>query len=216
MKTKFLIILALTIMLSNAYSQKIGDLFDKKSETKITWLGIDYSHVQLIGDFAQFGDAGDSSSEKIKDDYFPAWNEFVYKEAAKYNVKKMLKISRVKINLDMINKLNRQTDADKLEATESIEFTDELIKSFVDSYEVKDIEGLGVLFITEFMNKNKQQAVYHYIVINNSTKEILLSERITGKCGGFGLKNYWARSFYNSFIYIEKNNKKYYKKYVTE
>jgi len=216
MKFKILLIIALPLFLNNVFSQKIDDLFDSKTETKITWLGIDYSHVQLIGDFSQFGGAGSNTAEKIRDVYFPAWNDFVYKEAAKYNVKKMLRHSDLQIDLDMIAKINENADVDKLETTKSIEFTEELLKSFIDDYKVSEIEGLGVLFITEYMNKNKQNAVYHYIVINNKTKELLLHERINGKCGGFGLKNFWARTFYNAFLYVEKNNKKYKNKYVVK
>jgi len=216
MKFKILLIITLSLLLSNVFSQKINDLFDSKSETKITWLGIDYSHVQLIGDFSQFGGAGSNTTEKIRDVYFPAWNNFVYSESVKYDVNKMLRRSNIDINLEMISTINENTDAEKLQTTKSIEFTDELLKSFIDDYKVENIDGLGVFFITEYMNKYKQNAVYHYVVINNKTKKILLHERVNGICGGFGLKNFWARSFYNAFIYIEKNNKRYKKKYVTK
>ena len=39
-------------------SQTVNDLFHE-SDVKITWLGIDFSHVKLIGDFAEFFEAGE-------------------------------------------------------------------------------------------------------------------------------------------------------------
>ena len=36
-------------------AQELKELFTK-SETQVHWLGIDFSHVKLIGDFKQFGE----------------------------------------------------------------------------------------------------------------------------------------------------------------
>ena len=212
MKKITIALVMLFLLLNTSYSQSINDLFNGKSETPITWLGIDYSHVKLIGDFSQYGGAGEMDSYEIQNKYFPAWNHFVLTEGSKYNVKRTLRTNRVKINLDMTDELNAIED--DFEGNEAPNYTEEEIIKFAKAFKVDNIEGLGVFFIAEYLDKNTQEAKYHYVVINNKTNEVLLHEVYIKKGGGFGLRNYWARSFYNVFVEIEKTNKKLKKKYV--
>ena len=61
------LIFILSILLTNiSYSQKIEDLF-KASDVKVSWLGIDFSHIKLIGDFAQFESAGMKNPVEMRD-----------------------------------------------------------------------------------------------------------------------------------------------------
>ena len=46
-------------------AQSIQDFFNDKAGT-VTWLGIDYSHVKLIGEFTQFKDASQYSTSEIR------------------------------------------------------------------------------------------------------------------------------------------------------
>ena len=65
------------------YGQKAQNLF-KTSEDNIYWLGVDFSKVQLVGDFSQFAEAGQKSTVEIKTKYFPAWNRLIVDERSKY------------------------------------------------------------------------------------------------------------------------------------
>jgi hypothetical protein len=50
-----------------------------------------------------------------------------------------------------------------------------------------------------------EEAGYMWVVFFDlSNKNILLMENMTGKAGGFGWRNYWARSFYTVLKEIEK------------
>lgn len=205
---KIIILLSLSFLISNStFSQTINDLFDSKSEVKITWLGIDYSHVRLIGGFSQFNGSGENTAEDIQNKYFPAWNLFVFREADKYNIKKMLRKREVDINIDMVKELNEKADASEFNAHNAPNYSDEDIREFVNEYKLSNIKGLGVIFIAEYLNKDKAKALYHYIVINNATNEILLHEKLIESAGGFGVRNFWARSFYSA---IKRIGQKYY------
>jgi hypothetical protein len=216
MRKKSILISLIFLSLSMVYSQTIEDFFDKKSNVKITWLGIDYSHVKLIGGFAQFNGAGEKTTETIRDDYFPAWNSFVYRESSKYDLKKMLHKPAVDIDLEMIRNINEASDCEKMNMLTPPEYTDQDIKAFIESYPEINKEGFVVLFIAEYMDKQEKKALYHYIVLNPRGKEILIHERIIATPGGFGVKNYWARSIFESFKIIGYRFNKYRKRYASQ
>jgi hypothetical protein len=66
MKTIYLI--AFLFLPVTSFSQTSDDLF-KASSTKITWLGIDFSHVKLIGDISEKQKLA-LTPEQIKEKYF--------------------------------------------------------------------------------------------------------------------------------------------------
>ncbi|MFA7142267.1 MAG: hypothetical protein WC157_03120, partial [Candidatus Paceibacterota bacterium] len=70
-----------------------------------------------------------------------------------------------------------------------------LVKSFNTG---KDI-GYGVLYVAELLDKEAGIGNFIVICFNVKTKKIVFSERVSGKAGGFGLRNYWASSLEKIF-----------------
>lgn len=196
MKKNQLITCLLSLFVLIGHSQTKEDLF-KPSNIKVSWLGIDFSHVKLIGEFSQFADAGNKSSFQIRDQYFPGWNNLILSEPDKYDIKGMLRKSDVYYDIDMIMSLNSTTAIENLESNNNPNYGRDDINDFVTAYNIKNIEGIGVLFIAESLNKNTGQGLFHFVAINLKTKEVLIHERLIGEPGGFGLRNYWGRSIYN-------------------
>ena len=58
-------------------------------------------------------------------------------------------------------------------------------------------EGVGVVLVAKLLNKPMSKATYELITFDISTREILSKREVSGKAGGFGLRNYWAGSVYN-------------------
>jgi len=209
------IVFTLVFMSLIVNAQTVEDFFTNK-ETKVTWLGIDYSHVKLIGSFAQFDSAGEKDYDYIKDKYFPSWNYLILNERKKFDVKGMIRRKTIEYDIDMINEINDKIDADKLRATKHPNYTLEDIESFVSDYEIKNKEGIGVLFVAEVLDKNEKRAYYNFVVINMETNKVLVRELVSGTVGGIGIRNYWARSIYESIKEIKsKYNGKWRKKYVS-
>ena len=177
------------------HAQEALDLF-KVSEHKISWLGIDFSHVKLIGGFTQFSGAGSQSVVDIRDDFFPSWNNLVLAEPDKYDLKGMLRKGEVIYDISMIMNINSTCPVEEMEDQNTPNYTLENIKEFVSLYPIESKTGIGILLIAESLNKNAQEAHFHFVAINMSTKEILIHERLRGEPTGFGLKNYWAGSIY--------------------
>ncbi|MBN1415470.1 MAG: hypothetical protein JW973_10240 [Bacteroidales bacterium] len=186
--------LALSLSAVSANSQTAQDLF--RHDCPVTWLGIDFTHVRLIGTFAEFYEIGEKSPVHIITDYFPEWNWIVLKEREKYDIRGMLRRMDIDYDIDMIMDLNYQANPDSMEAYNTKRFTGEDIQAYVNQYDLKGKEGIGVLFMAECLNKSYEEAIFHFVAINMKTREVLFHERLRGKPGGIGLRNYWANSVY--------------------
>ena len=212
MKKQFIISLLFVFVSSlNLQSQSIIDLF-KSSTIKVTWLGVDYSNVKLIGDFTQFSTAGSKSSVEIKNQYFPRWNNLILSESEKYDVKGMLRKEDMKFDINMITEINAKASAQDLETNSAKQLTKDEIKAFVKAYPTTDKDGIGIVFIAEKLDKLELMAYYHFVAFNMKTKEVILQERIEGAPAGFGLRNYWAGSIYAVIKKIKSDLYKSWKK----
>ena len=193
---KKVLFLAFSILFyaSNANGQSVKDLFTK-SATPIYWLGIDFSHVKLIGEFSQFSEWGEAGAEAIKNKYFPAWNELIIKEYTKYDIGTMIRKEDVNLKINTITEVNENAITEGMIDVSDPNYTEADIRSWVANYPYDVQEGLGILFIAESLNKLRDYGKYHVVVINLATKEVLLHEVLKGRSGGIGLRNYWARSY---------------------
>lgn len=192
---KLLFIALLAISAPKGYTQTIEDVF-KESNVKVSWLGIDFSHVKLIGDFSQFFGTGTKTTNQIKDEYFVGWNTIIMNEPKKYDIKGMMRKGDIYYDVDMVMGLNSKTKLEDIESYNVPNYNKENIKSFVDAYDLSGKEGLGMMFIAESLNKNAGQAYFHFVVLNMKTKEILIEKRFMQDPSGFGLRNYWASTIY--------------------
>lgn len=204
---KIFIISVCYLLTTFSFGQSSSDVFNPGSYS-FYWLGIDFSHVKIIGDFTQFGEAGSVDAYQIKNQYFPSWNNLVLSEPEKYDIKGMFKLDRLENDIDMITKINADANSNEMQASSAPNYTEENIRSFVSSYNTGGKSGIGLVFIAEVLDKNTPEGCFHVVAINMSSKEVLMWERITSKPGGFGVRNYWAGAVYNI---IKESKKSYYK-----
>src|SRR5690606_19986272 len=100
-----------------------------------------------------------------------------------------------------------------LEAKTSPSYTRDSIQKFIRNYSTMQNKGLACMFVAESMNKNLNEAFYHFIVFRLSDNEILIHERMRGEPIGIGIRNYWGGALYNIMEDLKKN---YYKKWKTK
>jgi hypothetical protein len=67
----------------------------------------------------------------------------------------------------------------------------------VRNYELPQTEGTGIVMIANFLDKPNARATYDIVVFDIATRKILQEKEVIGEAGGFGLRNYWARTVYN-------------------
>ncbi|MCG8581713.1 MAG: hypothetical protein MI866_17445 [Bacteroidales bacterium] len=176
------------------------------------WYGIDYSKTNLIGDFGSGSMVDDEPAKVIKEKYFNSWNDLIVKERAKFDVAKMLRKDTVVYDIEMIKGVNGQTDWEKLAADNGKSIDNEVIKQMVSGYALEQTEGVGLVFINEYMDKTNAKASYVFVVFNIATREILVKKQYTMKPSGFGIRNHWAGSYHRVFKQITSKDFKNWQK----
>lgn len=198
MKTIYLIATLLFSFICN--SQTSDDLF-KSSSTKVTWLGIDFSHLKLIGDISAKQRLA-LTPDTIKNKYFPAWNQLIITEHRKYDIPNMFRLRSVAKNIEKITQVNAETDTEEMIDTENPDYTFEYIQEFLEKTNF-ELEGIGFLLIAESFDETKEIGRYIFVAINlNDNNSILIYKRITGEPGGVTFRNYWSKTYFEVILKI--------------
>lgn len=71
------------------------------------------------------------------------------------------------------------------------------IDGVIRGYDFMGKSGVGLLFIIEGMSKGKEEACAWVTLVDMKSKKVLQTQRVCGKAGGFGFRNYWAKAFFN-------------------
>jgi len=191
MKTRIITLLILCSPLFTAWSQ---DLFEP--DTKITWLGIDCSALHFI-----YSDENISDME-LQTKYFGAWNDLFFSERDKYNVAEATKRKKRYIDyyVEPVYKVNKEAQGPFInEMDQYRHLTSDDISTMVKKYDFsnKQDSDIGLVFILEGMDKKRGKASVWVTFIDMHNNNVLLTNPMQGEPGGFGFRNYWAKSFYN-------------------
>ncbi len=201
-------IIALSLLVAASFAvnaQTKADIFDGKTE--ITWLGIDFSELNFIGDAAQWQDAGQITNSQLKEKYFVGWNELIVAEKDKYDVAGAMRRKKVTYALDVTAAANDASDKDHFDhSTSDFRHLQEAdINKMVKNYNMEGKSGIGMTLIVEGMHKEAKKASMWAVFINMSNNEVLLAKRIEGKAGGFGFRNYWAKTIFFGLRAVKDN-----------
>jgi hypothetical protein len=205
MKNLFNVTLIVFLFSFGLNAQSFQEVAQAKS---ITWFGLDFSHTKLIGNFTQFDDKGEKTGQEIRDKYFTAWNNLLLKEKEKYDFQKPYKKDQVEYDLDIVQKRNSAVNADAIYSQKSEDknkLTKEEIEKIIKEYNSAK-KGIGLVYIVDNFDKNAEEGVMWVTFFDIPSRKVLLTERFSGKPGGFGIKNYWARSVLEV---IEDSGKEY-------
>ncbi|MBY0426447.1 MAG: hypothetical protein K2Q22_12475 [Cytophagales bacterium] len=200
-------ILSVCIGLSISQAQTKSDIF---KANEITWYGVDFTKAKLVGSFSQISNAGTKDGDDIKIKYFPGWNNVIVSEPKKYTLEKFFHVNYVPVNMELVSKFNSDVDGSKLISINSVSnsLSDQDLQNVSRNYANKG-KGIGVLFVVELFDKYQEMGVIDVVYFQESTGNVLLTKRLTGKAQGFGLRNYWAASIYNVFMGVKKEWKKW-------
>jgi len=172
---------------------------------QIIWFGLDYSYVKFIGYPEHFSDLSE-----IRDHYFGSWNQLVLSESEKYDIRGAFLAGQVTYSIDQAVERSEQREMRDIVQASSYELTREELAEAIKSYITPSAEGTGVLFIMETLNKLEEKSTMWVAVFDVSNGDMYHLKRYTGKPGGFGFRNYWARSYYNVINELKQNPPKTY------
>ena len=160
------------------------------SADTLVWCGLDYSKVKLIGtlDFQQ--------PEQIFPGMLNAWNGLFMKEMLP-ELEKMAK--SVRSDIAAVQPGNDKATGSQIERKDGT--SDEMVKpshiteaeiaDIVKSYKMENQSGLGLVFIMDRLVKAQQVGCMYVVFFDVSTRKVISSERVVGKAGGIGFRNFW-------------------------
>lgn len=193
------IILLLSVLC--AYSTVSSQSLLKSDE--IIWAGIDFSNAKLIGS------GGFNDPEKIVDYYYDEWNRLVVREADKYDVAKFYKKDKSINDFSVVDERNDMPDPDEVVTNEAYGFDENTLADIVSNYNLEEYNsGLGLVYVVESFNKLEEHAKLNVVFFDIATQDILWSKQYMIKPGGFGFRNYWARTIYDTMKESAKDFKK--------
>jgi hypothetical protein len=159
---------------------------DITSVSNINFYGVDFSHANLFG-LSETPEAIESGLCRI--------NNLFLSEAKKYNVEKYFKKTVLAYCLESVNKNNERMSASQLPSeNKSAELSEEQIDEILSGLSCGKNDQTGLVFIAENLSKPTEKATYRIVFFDEKTKEIIFQKQLTGKPGGFGIRNFWAAS----------------------
>nr|AUN35639.1 hypothetical protein [uncultured bacterium] len=196
-KLSWLIAVLFFLNVKSVTAQTKEDLTNGTAE--ITWLGMDFTQTKFIGAASQFKDAGEITNAEMRDRYATGWNQLFINEQKKYDVAKQVHRTEVKYAIDVTQKTNSgiKTDFFSNDPADYMRLDASKVEALVKKYDFQGKKGIGLMFFIEGMSKGQDQASAWVAYVNMDNKTVIMSKHLTGKAGGFGFKNYWAKAFYN-------------------
>jgi hypothetical protein len=176
---------------------------NNSAQEEITWFGLDYSLVKFIGLSSDFSDL-----ENIRTHYFRSWNELIQMESDKYDIRGAFGVSEVSYEMEFAIARSEKRDMGDILQTDSYIIDSRQLASVITTYTNHSVDRVGALFIMETLNKIQEESTMWLAVFNIATGEIIHIKRYTGKPGGFGFRNYWARSYYNVLKSLKESPRK--------
>ena len=186
------------VNLQSVSAQTKAEVLDDASND-ITWLGLDFSQAKFIGPASQFKDAGEITNEEFRDKYTVSWNQLFIDEQKKFNVAEMVHRPTVKYALEVTAKANGNIKKDFFgnSPNDFKTLNEKKIGDLVSKYDFQGKTGAGILFFVEGISKGLGEAGAWVTLVDMKTKKVLFTTYKTGKAGGFGFRNYWAKSWAN-------------------
>ncbi|WP_426669426.1 hypothetical protein ACPPVU_24830 [Mucilaginibacter sp. McL0603] len=201
-----LAIIFIAVNTQNLMAQSRADIFNEK--VPVTWLGVDYSQTKFIGS-ATSKDVVISNDE-FRDTYVNSWNYLFLNEQKKYDVAKALHRESVKYAIDVTLQANKQLIKKDFYSNNPSDFkllNEAAISDLVKNYDFQKNDGIGMMFFAEGMSKGMGSMGIWVTFVDMKSKKVLYTVYETGKPGGFGFRNYWAKPLYTTLKDIEDNYK---------
>lgn len=159
---------------------------------ELVWFGIDYTLVKFIGTSYQFSDL-----PKIRDYYFRSWNDLILAENDKYDLNTAFSTATIHYNMENTILRSEQRVMDEIVQTNPYTIDEDQVRSVVSLNLDPSVNQVGAIFVMETLNKIEEISTMWLAVFNIASGEILYMRRYNGSVGGFGFRNYYAKSYFN-------------------
>ena len=188
MKVKFLIATLFSIVTLTCFAK--GGKQDVSVVDSYVFYGVNFSKCHTFG----WGQNPEQTLGALSE-----INGLFISEMDKYDIRKFLKMNVDNMDVDVSVKQTLNRDPKTLETyNETERLSVDTIKNVIKGLELKENKGYGLMIFADFLNKKKQVGIYQYVFFDIASREIVETWEATGEAGGFGFRNYWAKSVYNT------------------
>lgn len=182
----FALLAAFLLFSLSLLAQKAADIFDSK--LPLVYHGIDFTLTKVLEE------SGVPAFE-IKGRHFPGMNDVIVAESKKYDWGKVLRRTNISNDLSLVTERNKKIELESIHSLKSSDY-DRLkisdIEKAVSEYEFNQENGIALVIFVEAFSKARREGAMYVTFIDMATKKIVHTERITGKSGGFGFRNYYS------------------------
>ena len=168
---------------------------------EILWVGINFAK-------AKFTREGFDFSQESLHHYLHEWNKLILNDQKKYDIRMSFRKPIMKYDLSAITKLNKSlkvNDILTLFISSQHVYSDEQMCKFAASFELPATLPYALMFAVESFDATVKTAAIWVVITKTDTREVVLCEKFLKKPAGIGLRNYWARTFYNVFYDIQSD-----------
>lgn len=187
MKQIFIALALLNLLITKSPAAETG------STNALVWCGLDYSMVKMIGtlDFKQ--------PDNIFPNMLSTWNGLFMKEKFPGLDSMWNPWPSVKADVKAVYLRNEKASPDQIvredgtrqEMVDATHITEADIAKAVSSYDLKNDQGLGLVFIMDRLVKAQQTECFYVVFFDISSRRVLCSTRVVEKAGGYGFRNFW-------------------------
>lgn len=175
---------------------------DFLNEKEITWTGIDFSK-------AKFSRKGFDLPQEAIVLYFKEWNMLIISDQKKYDIRMAFRKPVLHYDLQAVTKKNNNIKLNNL-LVERLKLEDqlskEIIKEYVTKSELPKLSKFALSLIVESFDQDSKTASLWVVLQETASGEMVLCEKFLKTPAGFGIRNFWARTFYNLLFDIRKNS----------
>ena len=151
------------------------------------WMGLDFSLFKLT-DAKLLG----RDTEMMK--YIPAWQKIFVTEIPIHTLKRWFWKRNIKDYRLTGEAMYNEHLGSVWISSEPNNITKDEIAKHLNNYPLKH-SGVGLVFMVENLNKTNKVMSGYFVWFNMTNKEIILSERVSGRPSHGGMSSYWGKSF---------------------
>lgn len=154
----------------------------------IVWLGLDFTRMKFVAS------PWKDSSEKIKNETIPAWNEQLG-ESGRFNWNKAFQNDDLIIDYGPVSKANATIDETQFHTLTPHTINKDVLAETVKALDMGDRnDGIGVVIVIEAFDNNAVTGYGYITFFDIATREVLHKQSVSGKAFGVTLYTYWAKA----------------------
>jgi len=168
---------------------------------EILWVGINFAKAKFTRKDFNF-------TQEILQHYFLEWNKLILNDQKKYDIRMSFRKPIMQYDLSTVTKLNKTVKInDILSKYIGIKdvLTDEQMCQYVSELTLPSSMKYALMFVVESFDASVKTAAIWVVLVATETQEVVLCEKFLKQPAGIGTRNYWARTFYNTFYDIQTN-----------